>query len=419
MHTKPFLLFLFITLTIHCFSQKGRGPVLNFKYRGQSFQIYTGTKISLSKGLNADGSFECASREKVLRQRESYRSTTSNYGTNRDTYVNTGEKEYLPKQYAQGTVTVLKVKYLEKLDEYRLVLGTPEGEYNFYLQHGLKNGEVIAINGVKVPEAVVVNEPGNSASTPYEIGAVYAAQLKNGSSVTGTLRETSGNNFKIETADKNVFVFAADEITTIKKAGADNTAPVSDGNTAEFEIVKSEAAVTVRRDTTPLGCFANNTDLSFLLVNEVDYAYSAKLGFSVANTSGYLFKNIFFLGGGISYTGCLSDSIKYHLISFEANQRLYPRRNKKISPFLSLHERVATTLKSISTSNGAATSLGADIGANFLIGKKFSITPYVGYNIYFLNRVPVERKYINTTYTTYEPSNAHYFVFGVSLGFRN
>src|SRR3954463_14805595 len=106
MTTKQFLLLSLVIVSTNCFSQKIKGTVLSFKYKGKGFQIYQGTKISLGKGLNADGSFECASREKVVRKSESYHSSKSGYQGGTDTDISTGEREYLPKQYALGTVTV-------------------------------------------------------------------------------------------------------------------------------------------------------------------------------------------------------------------------------------------------------------------------------------------------------------------------
>lgn len=425
MNTKRFILLLFVLLTVPCFSQKVKGTVLSFKYYGQTYQIYAGAKIGLGKGLNADGGFECASREKVLQQSETYRSGTSSYHSSKTTDVHTGEKEYLGKQYSYGTVTVLRVSYIKKLDEYRVTLSTPEGRYNFYLMYGLKSGEVVAINGVQLPETASATTSagnnatsGSNAASVYQTGVPYTVKLKNGSMVNGVLLQANGTDFKIETSDKNIIVFTAAEIESIQKKEAVTAQPASISNNSGFEIIQSPYGPGA--DTTPLGCFANYTSVGFMLLNRVDKSFAGKYGFHVSNHSGYLFKGFFFLGAGLTYTGSFGDSIKYNIIDFGLNQRFFLLRKKKVSPFLSLYESIGTTLKSTSINGGVAYGCGGDLGVNFLVGKKLSIAPYVGYSLHFMPRVAVEKNYYaNQIYVTYRPRYAHYFVFGVTLGFRN
>jgi hypothetical protein len=419
MPAKHFFLLLLIAVTSHCFSQKKTGAVLSFKYKGQTFQIYRGSKISLGKGINTDGSFECSSREKVLRQRESYQAANSGYHSDKDTYVNTGEREYLPRLYSLETVTISKVTYLKKLDEYRIIIGTAEGNYNFYLMHGIKDGEVVAIDGIKLPEITPVTASGSVTAyngvTTYDTGAVYEVKLKNGSAIKGILREAGSNNFKIETTDKNLYVFTNAEILSIKKADAATPPSFSDAGSSNIEILQSPYAR--GRDTMPRGCFANYTDVSFLLGNNVDASYAAKFGFGVTNMSGYLFRNCFFLGGGIGYTGCLGDTIKYHFLTFELGERFYLLRKKKVSPFFGLSEKVGTILKNISTTHGLITGLGINAGVDFKIGKKVSISPFLGYNLYLLAQVPKEAPVRDGN--NYTNGFAEYFVIGAALGLHN
>lgn len=419
-----------------------------FQYNGQTFQLIKGSKIQLGNGTGNDGAFAFIERDEVITQNESYDNNRGSQSS-KNTKLYTGEKEYLRSFYTNKSITVNKVKYYKKMDQYRLYVFTTDGIFTLHIEEAINRGEVTAINGISLGNESIISQPvnNNNADAPAQNnqatsgGLNHILYLNNGSEIKCKVLEIVPNDYiKIETYDKSTFVFKMDEVKQLKETGAQtlpaNNYPVaSSSSTGSNFSIQSPSGISVKNDTTPLGYFYNTTELTYYLPNSVAakasylnesdiYIIDAGSGFGFKNISGYVFKNYVFLGGGIGYGGYIENpKQQYHAFYFALNQQLFALAKKKISPTVSLYQNFGAIASGLSFTQGSFKEFAFNFGARFSLGDNLYLASTLGFALQ-LFRADVTRynynSYGGSQIVIYDNKSvkASYFSVNVALGFK-
>lgn len=426
------LVFLTFVFSQNTFAQKG-GKVYAFNYGNNTFTLVKGSKLQLGKGSNYDGSFAFVERDEVIRKRESY-NNNSGATSSQSTDFYTGNKEYLRGFYANKTVTIKRVKFFKKMDQYQLFVFTTDGVFTLHLEDAINKGEVIAVNGKPIGNDVPVAVTQTGAVQPYvsanNNGMKYTLYLKNGSSIKCNVLEMVPNDFvKVETADKSVFVFKMNEVKELKDEtlSSNSNTPVSNptvtttNNNGGFSQASYQPVS--KRDTTPLGSFYNSTEVFVNLPNGKDdvndYTVSV-IGFGAKNVSGYQFKDIAMLGGGVAFGSYLDENVNannYHVISFGLDQKFFVLGKKKVSPEISAYQYWGSMINSISAPEGGFQNYGFSAGVRVKLNKNFYLSPSLGYTHQIFSK-DVTRGSGQYAYTSNEGGQANYFTFHLGFSFK-
>lgn len=408
------------------FSQKGN---FTFQYNGNIYTLAKGTKIQLGVGSKFDGSFRSIVTDEVITQSENFNTGRRGNTATTTSSLRTGNKKYLGGHFSNKSITIRKVKYYKKLDEYEIRVFTTDGLFTLHIEDGLTNGEIKAIDGVNISyensniKAKESKKETNQTRISPNQKLPYILYLKNGSEIKCKVLEMKPNDFiKIQTADESIFVFKMDEVEELKQVNADFTSEENDyyeeeledesissfnQQTSSFEIVNSKS------NKEPLGVFYNSTMFFGFIPNGTDERndYTVNLGgFGFNNSSGYLIKDFLFLGGGLGFHSFFSNrEASYHFFNFNLNQQIFALGKKKITPMLSLTQNFGSIITNLSPrSSGAMQHYGFDVGVRMRIADNHFINLTLGYSFQIFERIRLNENFGRR-------GNAYYL--GVNLGY--
>lgn len=304
---RPLLLILAISINSIIF---GNNNSLTFEFNSNTFTISKGTKIQLGEGSRIDGSFRSIEKDEVITYKENF--NTGKRSTNTTSSLRTGDKLYLGGHFSNKNVTVKKVKYFKKLDEYEILLFTSDGIFTLHIEDGINTGEIKAISGVAITRIInnSVNNENLALTSSQSLkdsstsnSLPYVLYLKNGSEIKCNLLEMKLNdNLKIHTSDGSIFVFKFEDVEELKKVAVDfkeNTTiePSQNSNILENNVNTNSFQISnTKLDKTKkqVGAFYNSTFLSGYIANGDEYTADLGGG-SFSNISGYLLvDHIFF-----------------------------------------------------------------------------------------------------------------------------